>query len=184
MSDGEIRLYETLLEKATSVLEYGCGGSTFIAAKRKALRITSVDSDPGWFDKLRELAPIRNAEADGRLCFFYADIGPTGKHGHPTDENFRSKWPEYSQLPWRDASFAPDLILVDGRFRVACILQSLLHMPKDANIVVHDFQRYVIVLLFLKSVARERSLAVLRGRRMVPKWLIKALLFFYQSSPR
>ena len=36
MSAGETRLYASLLDVATEYLEYGCGGSTILAAERRS----------------------------------------------------------------------------------------------------------------------------------------------------
>jgi hypothetical protein len=54
MSAGETQLYASLLDVATEYLEYGCGGSTMLAAERPFLRITSIDSDANWITALRQ----------------------------------------------------------------------------------------------------------------------------------
>ena len=62
---------------------------------------------------------------------------------------------------------APDLILVDGRFRVAAALESLPRMRSDAKLVVHDFwncEQYQVILPFFECVDRTDTLAVFRRK--------------------
>ena len=48
------------------------------------------------------------------------------------------RWPAYWRDPW-DAAGEVDLVLVDGRFRVACALAGLPRLAADARLLVHDF---------------------------------------------
>ncbi len=53
-----------------------------------------------------------------------------------------------------EKSYDADLYLIDGRFRVACFMKTLLNCRPDAMIMVHDFasrSEYSII----KSMARE-----------------------------
>ena len=48
------------------------------------------------------------------------------------------RWPAYWRDPW-EAAGPVDLVLVDGRFRVACALAGLSRLDPDAVLLVHDF---------------------------------------------
>ena len=48
------------------------------------------------------------------------------------------RWPAYWRDPW-EAAGAVDLVLVDGRFRVACALAGVPRLGADAVLLVHDF---------------------------------------------
>ena len=59
----------------------------------------------------------------------------------PTSKNI-NKWKSYVQAPWKVIyNQTPDLIFIDGRFRVACALYSIIMMrdyPKT-KILIDDY---------------------------------------------
>jgi hypothetical protein len=183
MSGAEIAAYEDLLKNANCVLEYGTGGSTLLAVRHTHLKIYAVESDKSWIEKLRQFPEIQSAERENRLIFIHADIGPTGVVGRPTDTRFKRRWPNYSAAPWQDKSFSPDVILIDGRFRVACALQAVIHMKSSAVIAVHDFQRrgYKPILLFFSPIQRVRNLFIGRRRRFLFRSFATPFLIFYKT---
>jgi hypothetical protein len=76
------------------------------------------------------------------LLVEHCDIGEVGEWGTPTDERgIKSYW-RYSTKPWIMAkahSFVPDLVLIDGRFRIACFLYSLLCARVGTTILFDDY---------------------------------------------
>lgn len=52
----------------------------------------------------------------------------------------RAEWPKYHSDIW-DAidGKVPDFFRVDGRFRVACFMQIMLHGNPEAPVAMHDF---------------------------------------------
>ena len=54
-----------------------------------------------------------------------------------------SRWKRYALAPWlnHDASFLPDLVLIDGRFRVACALTTIKYLTNKVSfeILVDDY---------------------------------------------
>lgn len=162
MSASEIALFERQLAGKASLLEFGCGGSTVTAA-RQVPRIVSVDSDPAWLAKVAGDPAL--AECD--FTPFHADIGPVGEWGYPVDERRMRDWPRYHAAVWRGMRGSPDVVLVDGRFRVACILQSLIHCAPACPLLVHDFRdrlQYHVVLEHSDIVASADTLVVLRAK--------------------
>ncbi len=136
-------VFAELLRRSRFYLEYGSGGSTLLAA-RTSKRFVSVDTDK-WFLRSvrRAIGPL---STDQRLV--HADIGLTGPWGKPLRGNTRSrrklrKWRAYAATPWRMIADddAPDLVLVDGRFRVATTLLCCqkLHRHPGARILVDDY---------------------------------------------
>ena len=128
------------LDRARSYLEYGSGGSTVLAG-RSGKVFTTVDSDRFFLDQVRR--KVGDDGAAGR--FIYADIGITGEWGYPlfrriTPARLR-RWRRYAELPFEGGGFTPDLILVDGRFRVACALvttRELRHLP-GTTLLIDDY---------------------------------------------
>ncbi len=68
------------------------------------------------------------------------DIGPTGDWGYPANASASDRWGNYHSEIWKIPQSADaDLFFVDGRFRVACFAQVVLHCKNDAIIGIHDF---------------------------------------------
>jgi hypothetical protein len=164
MSAAELTLFSNAIAGKSYAIEYGLGGSTFLMIDAGVETIYSVESDPAWIREVLEHERMRSHAASGRLSVSHADIGPTTQWGHPANDSKRSGWPDYWREPWHRVDAARvDLVIVDGRFRVACILNSLLEGTKDMTIVVHDFwnrPEYHAVLPFLNCACRADSLAV------------------------
>ncbi len=182
MEDDELALFEPLLRQASHVLEYGCGGSTVLAASYRDLRLFGVESDPVWLRKIEAHPALKSASAMGRFWLNYVNIGPTKKWGKPLTEDCRDNWPLYSNIPWSTQSDY-DLIFVDGRFRVACILHAVLKAHRDTLIVVHDFwnrSHYHVVLPFLELKQSCGTLGVFQRRREIDKSCVEALINEYQ----
>ena len=186
MSDAEITMLTAAVNKSRHYLEYGAGDSTKLAARVTTVSdITSVESDPVFISShLSGDADIQAATQSGRLRFLIADIGPTGVWGCPIDRSKAHLWPNYTLCPYLH-SYNPDLILIDGRFRVACALTAALQSP-DATILIHDYRKrrcYHILERFFKIEARVDSLV--QGRRIakLDEDAARRLLNVYLYSP-
>jgi hypothetical protein len=140
-----------LLLLATSYLEWGSGGSTVVAAWRSLstpLTVHSIDSSQAWFDHLKASHPVLGrAQAAGALMLTRADVGKTAGWGHPVQWQQRSASLQLQQSSaYVEAVTASsccfDLILVDGRFRIACMLHALRLSHSNTTILIHDAQRY------------------------------------------
>ncbi|QDA55906.1 class I SAM-dependent methyltransferase [Thermomonas aquatica] len=169
MTDGEAAVLRECFSKAASLVEFGCGGSTLLAVRSPSLRrIWSVESDPGWIERLRIEAEIAAAEQAGRLRLHCVDIGAVGEFGFPRDGSMQAAWPRYYQSVWDDpAALDTDLVLVDGRFRVACALEALARCRPHAVLLFHDFWNrtpYHPVLAFTDWLGSCDSLAILRRK--------------------
>jgi hypothetical protein len=131
-----MRLFDSSIKKTRGYLEYGCGGSTIHALANSSASVISVDTSKVWVD-----AVVRAAgHAKGRLHIDYVDLGPVGDWGIPKGYASRSSFRTYVEAPWK-SSVAPDLVLVDGRFRVSCFLQSLLWSNPGTRILFDDYIR-------------------------------------------
>lgn len=181
MTAGEVAQFELQLAGRASLLEFGCGGSTLVAAQQ-VQRIVSVDSDPLWLDKVT--AELAGAPVD--FTPFHADIGPVGEWGYPVDEARIRDWPRYHTAIWRALSGSPDAVLIDGRFRVACLLQAMIHCKPDCIFLFHDFldrPHYHGVLRHVDVLARVDTLAVLRAKGQVDGKAVLHDLFDHYLIP-
>ncbi len=132
--------FDALLDKATIYLEYGSGGSTVYAAKQKPniSTIISIDTDAQWVENVR----LNLAGAGDRISLNHANVGPVVEWGRPRDRSAIDSYHLYATKPWEEArrlDVEPDLIMVDGRFRVACFLYSLVCARQGATLVLDDY---------------------------------------------
>lgn len=164
MTDEEQAMFKKYLRGARHYLEFGAGGSTVCALKHSDADITSVESSKGFIRHLK-----RNpAMAFGGVRFRWSDIGATGDWGRPKDESKKDLWPNYSADVFREQG-GFDVVLVDGRFRVACGLQTVLNTDDDTIIMIHDFYNrpeYHILLKYLEPVEEPAdTLGVFRKKK-------------------
>jgi hypothetical protein len=136
MSEEETALFLSFVRNSRHYVEFGTGGSTVLASNHVRHSILSVDSSQTWLDKVG--AACGTCQTTPELML--ANIGPTGDWGFPTDGSTKSCWPDYHSAIWKyEQSSDADLYLVDGRFRVACFAQIVLHCKPTAIIGFHDF---------------------------------------------
>ena len=164
MRPRELALLTSLLRQSDRVLEFGAGGSTALAIKMGVGRVTSVESDADWIDRLNRDDALGRAVEQGRLELLHADVGPVGALGRPSMK--QASWPNYARRPWSHVGDRKlDLVFIDGRFRVACILETALRVSPATIIAVHDFWNrpsYHSVLPFLDQIDACESLGLFR----------------------
>jgi len=124
---------------ATCILEYGTGGSTVFAAGETSAQILSIESDRDWAAKISAYLAQEGLDRPG-VEIRWADIGPTGAWGKPTKSREWGKFHTYPMQPWRDASFDPDLVMIDGRFRLGCLVAAALHCRHPLTVLIDDYE--------------------------------------------
>ena|SRR5579859_1023990 len=157
MTPPEVALLKAFLKQTSTYVEFGTGGSTYLAASTVGTSVVSLDSSEAWLGQVAECCIKDELKIQPKLIF--ADIGPTGDWGRPTDPKKQHLWPNYYNKMWLEpASQNADLYLIDGRFRVSCFMAALTHCRDDSVVLVHDFTsrpEYHIV----REVAREFAAA-------------------------
>lgn len=173
LSEAERDAFVAAVEKSRRYCEFGLGGSSLLAARLGVQTIVAVDSDKAWVDGVRENPEVAPRIADGSMAVLHADIGPTRDWGNPTSEDTARKWPNYIAVAWAEwgrRGVMPDLVFVDGRFRVACCLSVVVASAagRPPLTMLHDFDderpHYREVLDFFDLERLEGSLAFLRVR--------------------
>jgi hypothetical protein len=133
----EAALVTRYYEAAETILEYGSGGSTVLAAKL-GRRTFSVESDRAWAGRLAaHVAPISD-----QVTVHYADVGPTGPWGVPLKSLFYPQFHRYALSVWDRPDFEqPDLVLIDGRFRAACLVAVMMRTRMPITVLFDDYRR-------------------------------------------
>ena len=129
--------FEHYVASASCYLEYGAGGSTLHAIRMGARHVVSVDSSKDWIDAIKQSLPSIDC-----IDLLYCDIGTIGDWGRPTNSDGLHTYHAYMSAPWKIAqkkSLEPTLIFIDGRFRVACFLYSLICSAPGAIILFDDY---------------------------------------------
>ena len=161
MSDAELALFRCFLRPAETYVEFGTGGSTVLAAQQVRRWAISVDSSVEWLEKVRMACEVASPRIVPTLL--PVDIGPLGDWGALTDKTTRDRWPAYHEDVWgTPGSTEAGLYMVDGRFRVACFMQVLLHCRPGAVVLIHDFAerpQYQVVHEVTREVARAEQLS-------------------------
>lgn len=131
--------FSKTVSQSVKILEYGSGGSTkFISQFSRYL--LSIDSDREFIDLLKK--EINQINVNNNITLLHIDIGPTKEWGHPVDISKRTNWHKYAIYPWevlRCQNIAPDLVLIDGRFRVACMLATMASTSKPTKVIFDDY---------------------------------------------
>jgi hypothetical protein len=115
MPPAEVARFKYELSKARHYVEFGSGGST-VYASQQGVKTISVENDRFY---ARVVAKGLHQSSVKQLV---VDMGITGEWGMPIFPNPR-KARRYICAPW-DVETFPQFILVDGRYRVACALES------------------------------------------------------------
>lgn len=138
LPEAEAALLRETYGRAGAILEYGTGGSTIVASQVAGADVFSVESDPDW---LAGLARWFEAEPPvARVRLHHADIGPTGRWGVPLDNRAWRRFHRYPLDVWdREDFVAPDVVLIDGRFRTGCFLATLFRARRPVTVLFDDY---------------------------------------------
>jgi hypothetical protein len=186
MAPAEWSIFSGLVRCCQRYVEFGAGASTVLAAELAGDWVVSFDSSRQWLDRVAEACRERDTRLTPALSLL--DVGETEAWGFPKDEATRQRWPVYHSSMWDDPRLAQaDLYLVDGRFRVACCSQILLHAGRQAFIVFHDYASrpyYHCAADFVREVIRVDDLSVFVRRDDVDRRALGQLLESHAYDPR
>lgn len=176
----ELDLFEDSLKDVQQYLEFGIGGSTLVAVRLGLPSIVAIDSDNKWVEAVRshnEVAPLLISQ---RVTVIHANIGPVATWGHPIGCTSVAMWPNYLRSAWDEwarRKSVPDLVFVDGRFRVACCLSVLascateIDTGKFPRVLIHDLfdsrPQYNHIFKYFETVKCVGSMHLLKVRRDV-----------------
>lgn len=148
--DGHDDLFRAAIAGIRTYGEYGLGASTLWMDRHSYAQIIGVDTDPDWAKQT--CAALTRAGHDIR----HVDVGPVAKWGKPRSYRKRRAFIDYIEGPWL-AGPLPQVVLIDGRFRVACFLTSLMLSEPGTVIIFDDYitrRTYHLVEEMLAPAAR------------------------------
>lgn len=181
MSNDELFLVEKHTKNCKEILEYGSGGSTFYFI-RKNKKIISVENNKTYFRYMKTFNVIKHYK---NLNYQFIDTGESSNWGYPKNDNKKEAWPRYYKKAWEDLHIAcPDIILIDGRFRVMCALEAIPYIDFSTIIIIHDFTErlyYSEALKYFDLIEKVDTMVILRKKRVIDLLLLEEskLLFKY-----
>lgn len=143
--DGDDSLFKRSIHEDSIYAEYGCGASTIWVTKHIGCKVFSVDSSREWIDRVNQ-----ECSAFKQLTLHFVDIGSVGAWGRPVSYDKSGNFADYTDWIW---AHDPDVVLVDGRFRVCCFLTCLISARRGTKILFDDYTNrplYHIVEQYLK----------------------------------
>jgi hypothetical protein len=130
--NGDDKLFKFYLKNCKLYFEYGVGMSTRWVIENSNSQIIAVDTDKDWIDFV-------NVElGSDRANLIWVNLGDLIKWGRPNSYKYREYFIDYISGVWNFKEQA-DVILIDGRFRVACFLYSLLRSKAGSILVFDDY---------------------------------------------
>ena len=130
--DGDDYLFKQYLINCNIYFEYGVGASTRWVLENTKSKIISVDTDEKWINT------IDVCDKGSRVKLNWINLGDLGNWGRPKSYVYRDRFIDYISNVWNFNEKA-DVILIDGRFRVACFLYSLINAKINSLIIFDDY---------------------------------------------
>ncbi len=138
-SKNDLKLFYKYIDNATNYFEYGSGGSTIKVSEKNNIKyIFSVESDIEWYNKIKILLKDRK-----NFNYILNEMNTLSKKfGYPgpnATEIEKINYSEQINLLDKDMKNKIDIILIDGRFRVACCLKCFNNISDNCLIIFDDF---------------------------------------------
>jgi len=165
----EILLFLKYLKKCKRYFEYGCGGSTILVSKLNNIeKIESIDNIKEWIIYIQKNKYISERINNKSLKINYIDTnGDKNNWGRPL-KNLSTKNYELYQSSIKRCDFKPDIIFIDGRFRVSCAINCLFIMNNNTILLIHDYtyrKEYHILENFFVKIEKICSLNVFKRKK-------------------
>jgi hypothetical protein len=141
-----LKYFETAIPNTSCYLEFGSGGST-VFARRFVDCLVSVESDKRFARAVE--AALEADPSRAEVIVIPVNIGLTEEWGRPVFKTPTARrilrWQAYPKAPWKllsDRGIQPDFVFIDGRFRLACALETLLNLRPDNScpLVMDDYE--------------------------------------------
>jgi hypothetical protein len=185
MSKPEINLFKQYIGQTRKYLEYGSGGSTYLASLNPLIEyIASVEGLEVWIKKCIGLRQIKRLIAAEKLVFHYVDYNAGDDCGNPINLDKSQMFTVYSNIITTYPINTFDTILIDGRFRVACALKAYDFIDRNAKLLFHDYMsrpEYKVVEEFFTLVDSVDSMAVFQKRADINRDNLEEYIDYYTN---
>ena len=173
-------MFYKYLNFANVYFEYGSGGSTYQATIKKNInKIYSVESDKLWHNKLKEILTKYN-----KINYIFNEMDAIPNNwGSPGKNSTNVQKINYSNqilLLNKNEQNNINLVLIDGRFRVACCLKCFNVINPNCLIAFDDFldrPHYHVVLNYFDIIDKtlDKRMVILKKKNniSIPQELIK-----------
>jgi len=131
----DAKLFTSNAFKSKTYGEYGVGLSTFKVRNESEATIIAVDTNIDYLNEWRN--SINPKDTD---ILIHCDIGDIIDWGYPINYKRRNSFIDYFESIWTQ-ELKPDFVLIDGRFRVACFLTSVVLGNPGTMILFDDYDR-------------------------------------------
>lgn len=132
------RYVEAIYAEASVILEYGSGGSTALAGRMPGKTVFSVENDLNWARRMQRWIEEAGLPSPPRV--YPVDVGATGAWARPKTAKAWKRFHTYPLQVWDEPFFEqPDVILIDGRFRIACFVTACLRVRKPTIVLFDDY---------------------------------------------
>lgn len=171
------KMFYKYLKNINVYFEFGSGGSTYKASILNNIKkIYSVESDIQWYQKLKKLITNNN------FIYIFNEMDTQPKSwGNPGKNATNIQKKNYSNQITKlskEEQRSIDLVLIDGRFRVACCLKCYDVIKDNCLIAFDDFlnrPHYHIVLKYFDIVekTKDNRMVILKKKKnvIIPKKL-------------
>jgi hypothetical protein len=135
-------LSEELLKYCSekNVLEFGSGGSTFLLGQH-CKQLYSVETD--WYFARYIRRRLKKKKISSTTVLF-ANIGRTERYGFPVKSKSRAvSGRKVTSVVFQQIDFPINdinLVFIDGRYRVFCAYQCVIHLKSDFVLVFDDYK--------------------------------------------
>lgn len=148
---GNDSLFKNIVTNCTIYGEYGVGKSTKWVINNTSAEIRAVDTSAKWIRRV-----MNGHSMDRRLDICHSNLGNVGFMGRPRDYSKRDDFSSYTDYLWKKDK-NPDVVLIDGRFRVCCFLTSLKFGDEGTKIIFDDYVNRPHYHIVEKYIPRSRE---------------------------
>ncbi|WP_288764181.1 hypothetical protein [uncultured Weeksella sp.] len=186
MHEDEKELLKKYIKNTQNYLEFGLGGSTIFTLLNSKAKIISVDTNESWIASMMKYKIIRK-NIPSRLEILFVNIGETKFWGYPVSNEKKHTFERFSKEVYEKyPDNLYDFVLVDGRFRVACVLQTIISQINNKKIIiaVHDYsfrKEYQIIEQFLEIKEKANSLYIFEMKENIDIDLVNKLYDEYKE---
>ena len=129
LTEYELGAFLSLLTTETTYFETGSGCSSIIA-KKYAKKSYAVEGCKKWYDK-----GVENGLKDNLI---FRDLKPDNPDwSYPGSSSTLEDWKNYFQA--YDKSYKADVIMIDGRFKIATAMDIFDKIEEDTIVLIHEY---------------------------------------------